>query len=161
MPDFRYGGPRVAEKNKPEVTVQLTDFIDLDGLISEDNYTSRRPSKGTSTFKGYREERPARIILFITIYAAEYQLVQTLRKEITAPVLVLLEDMKELAISATKDSSTELFFRDVLPNLHKFSMVAEYYDDLPLFYGTLEFHLNGFLHLSVMKRGGFKKSTSR
>lgn len=151
-------GPKTAAWAKPEVYVYLSSFTDFGGVTLDGGRVARRPARGRRTLKGYVEERPGRIVLGIEVCVADYRHAQAIREMMLAPLMVHLESIRELEVSKTEDGSTVLVFGEILPTLHRFDIVVEHDGDSPLYCGQLEFHLDGFLHLQVMKRGGFKKS---
>jgi hypothetical protein len=157
-------GPQTITKYtgiRPEVFVHFSRLEDFDGIMPDGAHTTRRPAFGPSTYKGFEEERPGRITLIITCLASTYKLVQDICNLLTPGVLLSLELLPKIPLGSLPDDSVKLYFEDYTANLHKAEHSRINIEDTTYLNCELTFHLNGFIHVWLTKRGGFtSKSTS-
>jgi hypothetical protein len=147
---------------KPEVFVFVSNITDFDGLMPDGAHTARRPVKGESTYKGFEEERPARITLTVSCLAGNYKLLHEICNLVTPATLLALELLPRFTLGSLPDDSVELFFEDFTSNLHTADYSRLTQNNTPFFKADLVFYMNGFIKMWLTKRGGFlSKSTSR
>jgi hypothetical protein len=154
-------GPKTTAWAQPEIYVTLAAFADRSDDADAGASPARRGSRDEGTLAGYAEERPGRVVLEVEICAAEYRHSQAIRELVVAPLMVHLESIRELRVSRTGDGSATLAFRDLVPSLHKLTAGADREDDHAMFCSRIEFHIDGFLHVRVMRKGGFRKAAGR
>jgi len=146
----------------PEVFVHASKLIDFDGIMPDGSRTARRPAQGPATYKGFEEERPGQIVLLITCITGTYTLLQNICEVVAATVLSSLQMLPKIPLGSLPDKSTQLHFEDFTKNLHSVELNRVTVDEVAYFKGELIFHLNGFIHVWVTKKGAFpSKSTSR
>lgn len=146
----------------PEVFIHASKLIDFGGIMPDGARTVRRPALGPATYKGFEEERPGQIVLLITCISGTYTLLQNVCKVVAATILSSLQMLPKIPLGSLPDKSTQLHFEDFTSNLHSEQLDRVTVDEVAYFKGELIFHLNGFIHVLVTKRGGFSsKSTSR
>lgn len=147
---------------RPEVFIHAAKVKDFGGVMPDGAHTARRPAKGPSTFKGFEEERPGRIILVISCMAGNYKIIQDLCHKLTPEVLLSFELMPKIPLGALPNNSVQLHFEDYTAHLHKAKTRRVNIDDSSIFKCKLVFYLNGFIHVWLTKRGGFSsQSTTR
>lgn len=147
---------------KPEVFIHAAEIIDFDGTMPDGSKTTRRPAQGPSTFKGYEEERPGRIILKVICISGTYSSLQQICALITPVIITFINTLPIIPLGGLPDKSTWLTFEDFNSNLHRAKLYHEVAEGISFYKGGLTFHLTGFIHLWVTKKGGFKsKSISR
>ena len=144
---------------KPEVFVHISKLEDFEGIMPDGAHTTRRPASGPSTYKGFEEERPGRITLTITCLAGSYKLVQDICNLLTPGVLLSLEMLPRIPLGSLPDDSVQLYFEDYTANLHKAEHGRITIEDSSYFNCELAFHLNGFIHVWLTKRGGFNSKS--
>lgn len=146
---------------RPEVFVHASKLEDFEGVMPDGARTTRRHASGTSSFKGFEEERPGRITLTITCLVGTYKLVQDICKLLTPGILLSLELLPRIPLGSLPDDSVKLQFEDFTANLHAAEHKKIKVEDTDYFNGELTFYLNGFIHIWLTKKGGFKsKSTT-
>jgi len=132
---------------KPEIYVQLSRFDDWEGVSLEGARTARRPHPNGTP--GYVEERPGRIVLEIEISATAYAHVQGMRETLVAPVLLHLESIEQMILSTGNGGKAQIVFRDFVPVLDHFAIVARADGDDVLYTGTVRFNFDGFTHIRM------------
>lgn len=146
---------------RPEVFVHASKLEDFDGIMPDGARTARRNSSGTTSFTGFEEERPGRITLVVTCLAGTYKLVQDMCKLLAPGILLSLELLPKIPLGSLPDDSVQLHFEDFTANLHLSEQRSIKVEDTDYFNGELTFYLNGFIHILLTKKGGFKsKSTT-
>lgn len=146
---------------RPEVFIHVSRLEDFNGMMPDGAHTARRPATGTSSFQGFEEERPGRITITATTLANNYKLVQGIGNLLTPAILLSLELLPVVPLGSLPDDSVRLSFEDFTANLHSAENHKITLDDSPLFQSELTFYLNGFIHVWLTKKGGFRsKSTS-
>jgi len=150
-------GPVVSSKFsgiRPEIYLHAVRLEDHNGIMPDNAQIARRPVKGKSTYKGYVEERPGRLVLLVTCVTGSYKLLQEICKELTPAVLLGLELLPRIPLGAISDDSAQLHFDDFRSCLHTAEINRVTCDGISYFSGELEYHLNGFIHVLMTKRGG-------
>ncbi len=146
---------------RPEVFIHVSRLEDFDGIMPDGAHTSRRRASGPSTFKGFEEERPGKIILTITCLAGTYKLVQDICNLLAPGILLSLELLPRIPLGSLPDDSVRLHFEDFTANLHTAEHRRITIENTSYLNGELIFYLNGFIHVWLTKRGGFaSKSTT-
>ena len=157
-------GPPIISKfsgMRPEVYLHVKRLEDFNGIAENGAKVSRRPYKGESTFKGIAEERPGRLILLVYCLADSYALLQEICRELSPSILLALELLPRIPLGSLIDESSHLHFDDFTSCLHQAELDRSVYDDIAYYEGLLEFHLNGFIHVVLSKKGGLKNKPSR
>ena len=145
---------------KPEVFVHSSTFEDFEGLTPEGTHTARRVVTLPPSFKGFAEERPGRILVEIYCFAATYALVQKLCALITPTALLSLESLPEIPLADTLNDSVKLTFTDLSAHIKTSSFSYKQQEENLCYFGHTVFHLDGFLHVKVTKRGGLRRRRS-
>ncbi len=146
----------------PEVFIHASQLMDFAGTMPDGSQTVRRPAQGPSTYKGFEEERPGRIVLLVTCVSGTYTFLQDMCGIVAPVVLSSLQLLNKISLGSLPDDSTQLHFEDFTNNVHSIELGRVVEDDISYYKGELTFYLNGFIHVWVTRRGGFhSKSTSR
>ena len=148
---------------RPEIYLHAIRLEDFGGVMPDGAQITRQPAKGKSTFKGIAEERPARLVLLVSCVAGSYALLQEICRELSPSVLLALELLPRIPLGALSDESVQLHFDDFTSSLYIAELDRVVNDDIAYYSGELEFHLNGFIHVFLTKRGGLvgRKNTTR
>ena len=154
-------GPLVVSKLSgihPEIAVWVNRVEDFGGLMPDGSHTKRRRAQGTSTFKGYEEERPGRLSVTVSCIAGTYKLTQQICDMLSPAVLLALEMLPRFPLGTLPDDSVTLYFEDFISNFHAASIGLRTEEDFSFYQGDLVFHMNGFIHVWLTKRGGFSSA---
>jgi hypothetical protein len=142
---------------KFDVWVHAARFEDLGGVTAEGAVTARRPLRLPSGQRGFAEERPARIVLEVTCTGPTCEGVQSIYGDLPPPVLLALETMPHPELSGLPNGSITLRFADFGAVTGSAAIVHRMAGDASYFAGILAFHLDGFLHVTVTRRGGIAR----
>ena len=147
---------------KPEVFVHVSNITDFNGLMPDGVHIARRPAPEVSAYKGFEEERPGQITLTISCIAGNYKLLHEICNLLTPATLLTLELMPRFSLGSLPDESVALYFEDFTSNLNTADYSRLTQNNTAFFKADLLFHITGFIHVRLTKKGGFKsKSTSR
>lgn len=140
---------------RPTVFIHASEFQDLGGVTDSGARIAREPI-AEPPYKGFTEQRPARMIVKVTCMAATYVGVQELMATIVPTVLLGLESLSAFSLGDTPNNKVRLGFDDFRACLHHSRINRQEADDVVLFAGEMIFYLNGFLHVVVSRRGALK-----
>ncbi|MEJ2595254.1 MAG: hypothetical protein P8100_09060 [bacterium] len=152
-------GPFVVKKYtgiQPEVNIHAGKLIDFEGRMDDGARVARKPVQGHSTFKGFEEDRPGRIKIAITCTSGNYKLLQNICSKLSVSVLSELQLLPKIPLGASGKDTEKLEFVDFTKTLHRIKFTHEQGADHAFFKGKLIFHLNGFIHVYLTRRGGFR-----
>lgn len=155
-------GPFVAPKFggiRPEVYFHVSKFEDFGGVTADGAFIARRLVKGTSTLKGFAEERPGRMIVTVTCLSGSYDILQEVLKTVSPSVLLGLEQVPGFSLGSLPGDAVQLRFDEFNACLSSADLRSESSEEFPYFRGTLIFHLNGFIHVRVTARGGLRRKS--
>ncbi len=156
-------GPAASTKYsgiRPEVFIHISRFEDFNGIMPDGEHVTRTPVKGRSTFKGFEEYRPARLALTVTCVAGLYSNLQEICEALSPTVLLTLELLPDITLGALPDDTVQLSFRNFTACLHTAILDGASGEGNNYYRGELVFHLNGFIHVWITKRGGVRKGPS-
>ena len=145
---------------KPEIYVHCAGFTDCQGVIADGSQIARRELRLPPNYRGYDEARPGRIVVEVNCLSASYKIVQYLLSTTAAKTLLVLESLPDIPLSSMPDQRTQMVFREFTVHLHSATIMTEQHDKSAYHIGKLQYYLEGFLHVQVVKRGGLKKLTS-
>ncbi len=153
-------GPLVVSKFsgiRPEVYIHASKLDDFGGVTAEGVAIARRSVKGPSTFRGFEEERPGRLIVKVMCLSGSYDILQELLQTISPSVLLSLELVPGFSLGSLQKDIAQLRFDEFNACLASAELNAENDGKQHYFLGTLVFHLNGFIHVRVTQRGGLRR----
>ena len=156
-------GPVVLAKSgalRPEIFIHAANLEDFKGVTADGAHTTRRPAKGPGTFWGYQEERPGRIVLVVSCMAGTYETTQELCKSILPAALLSLETLPRTLLGSLLDDSVHIHFDDFVPSLYSAEFGVGVNEGNSIYSGRLVFHLDGFIHVWVTKRGGLSRQST-
>jgi hypothetical protein len=142
---------------KFDVWVHAARFEDFGGVTADGAVTARRPIRLPSGQRGFAEERPARIVVEVTCIGPTRDGVQAICGDLPPAVLLALETMPHPELAGLPNGSIALRFADfgavtgAAAIEHRTSGEASY------FAAVIAFHLDGFLHVTVTRRGGISR----
>jgi len=139
---------------RPEVYCHVSKLEDFGGMTAEGARITRRSVKGPSTFAGFEEERPSRMIVTVMCLSGSYDILQELLQRVSPTVLLGLELLSGFTLGALPKDTVQLRFDEFHACLDSAELKAEHDGEQSYYLGTLIFHLNGFLHVRVTERGG-------
>lgn len=139
---------------RPEVVFHVSKFEDFGGMTADGAIIARRKTPGSSSYQGYLEERPGRIIVQVTCLSGSYDIVQELLRRVLPSVLLALESLPSFSFGSLSRDKVSLRFDDFQACLASAEVNAENFGDHTFLRGTLTFHLTGFLHVKVTDKGG-------
>ena len=96
----------------------------------------------------------------VVCIATAYATVKALSQVISSAVLLGLNSKREFPVGALANKSVLLSFSDLNASLNRAETFVKEEKDLSYHCGRLVFHLEGFLHVLITKRGGLRASTS-
>ena len=158
-----FTGPFDETKNtgvRPEVFIHAHSLLDMNGVMPDGAQVSKRPVSGPSTYRGFEEERPGRIELMLTCTTGNYKLLQEISSQLTVATLSELQMLPKIPLGQSKDKAVTIQFEDFTHQLHKAELNRIVSGDYDYFKGVLTFYLNGFIHLRLTRKGGFKSGSS-
>ena len=144
----------------PEIFIHARKLEDFNGIMPDGAHTARRPTEERGTYKGFEEERPGRITLIVTCIAGTYTLVQEICGRLIPSVLFSLQLLPKIPLGSLPDNSTQLQFEDFTSNLHLADLGRVTEEDISYYKGELIFYINGFIHVLITKRGGFRSGSA-
>ncbi|GJL64360.1 MAG: hypothetical protein NPIRA04_30140 [Nitrospirales bacterium] len=150
-------GPMVVSKFsgiRPEVYCHVSQLEDFGGVTAEGAMITRRPVKGPSSFKGFQEERPGRLIITVVCLSGSYDVLQELLETVSPTVLLGLELLPGFSLGSLPKDTVQLRFDEFHACLSSAEIKAERDGEQSYFLGTLIFHLDGFIHVRVTERDG-------
>jgi hypothetical protein len=142
---------------KFDVWVHAARFEDLGGVTADGAATARRPVRLPPGQRGFAEERPARIVLEVTCTGPTCEGVQSICGDLPPAVLLALETMPHPELSGLPNGSITLRFADFGAVTGGAAVTHRTGGDASYFAGVITFHLNGFLHVTVTRRGGIAR----
>ena len=142
---------------QPTVFVHAARFFDHDGLTTDGARTGRRAVRGPGRLRGFEEERPARIVVSVTVISATHRQVQELCEPVAPEVLFRLETMPEVPLGGRPRGGTSLAFADFRACLHDTEYGHDEVDDISYHRGRLTFHLDGFFHVRITGTGVLRR----
>lgn len=140
---------------RPTVFVHGARFDDLDGKSREGARIGRRRVEAPGR-TGIAEERPAKITIEVVCVASAYTTVKTMSEVVSPAVLRELSAQREFLVASTASQSSRLTFADFQPVLHQAETTVKEESDLSYHCSRMVFHLNGFLHTRITKKGGLQ-----
>ncbi|WP_447971150.1 hypothetical protein [Nitrospira sp. M1] len=145
---------------RPEVYCYVSKLEDFGGVTTEGAMIARRLVKGPTTFKGFEEERPGRMIVTVQCLSGSYDILQDVVRMVAPSVLLGLELVPGFSLGALPRDTVQLRFDELHACLASAELKAEHDEEQSYFLGTLIFHLNGFIHVRVTERGGLVRKPS-
>ncbi|GJL56715.1 MAG: hypothetical protein NPIRA02_38470 [Nitrospirales bacterium] len=139
---------------RPEVYCYVSKLEDFGGVTTEGARIARRSVKGPTTFKGFEEERPGRMIVTVQCLSGSYDILQELLRVVSPAVLLGLELVPGFTLGSLPKDTVQLRFDELHACLASAELQAEHDGELSYFLGTLLFHVHGFIHVRVTERGG-------
>lgn len=139
---------------KFDVWVHAARFEDLGGVTPEGARAARHPVRVDSRRRGFAEERPARIHIEITCTGPVHAGVQEICGLIPPPVLLALETMAPPELSGSDGGGVDLRFGDFTAAVASVTSQHIQTDRGAYFIGMVGFQLEGFLHVTLTRRGG-------
>jgi hypothetical protein len=146
---------------KFDVWVHAASFQDLGRLTAEGAATARRPVRLGTNLRGFAEERPARIVIEITCTGPTAAGVQTVCGAVPPAVLLALETMPHPELSSLPNESVLLRFADFTAAVSAATTSHCLAGDAGYFEGVVTFQLDGFLHVTLTRRGGVVREPVR
>lgn len=134
----------------PIVYLSLGEFIDLTEHLTGSMYTGRRMVSNNKII-GFNEERPGQVKIHIEIICDDYSKTQALKQKLLGPAYLFVDSITTLILNERKDSNIQMLFTDISPALQNFKTSPVDSDQVLLYSGTMQFNLNGFLHINVRK----------
>ncbi len=110
---------------RPEVYFHVSKLDDFGGVTAEGTCTTRRPTKGPSTFKGFREERPSQMIVKVTCLSGSYDILQEILQTVSPLVLLCLELVPGFSLGSLPDKSVHLSFDDFCASLASAELTSD------------------------------------
>ena len=156
-------GPFVIRKYtgiQPEVNIHAGKLTDFEGRMEDGAMVARKPVQGPSSYKGFEEDRPGRIEISITCTTGNYKLLQDICSQLSISVLAELQMLPKIPLGVSKKDTEKLEFVDFNKSLHSIKFTYEDGTDHAFFKGKLIFHLNGFIHVYLTRRGGFRSKAT-
>lgn len=156
-------GPFVKSKYTgihPEVFIHAARLKDYGGKMPDGKMTARINVSGPSTYKGFEEERPGKIVLIISCTTGNYKLLQDICGLLAPSTILALQSLPVIPLGNTRDNSTKLNFADFTKNIHKVELLHIEDDEHDYYKGEIIVYLKGFIQVYVTKRGGFPSTSS-
>lgn len=141
---------------RPEVFVHVSEFIDFDGQMADGANIARYPAKGPSTYRGFEENRPAMLMLSVSVIDSAYRHLKNIANLLVPTILLALESESELPLGQLKNGSVKLKFNDMQRSLHRYNIDRNIVDGVAILQANFEFKILGFLDVWVTKRGGLR-----
>jgi hypothetical protein len=145
---------------KFDVWVHAARFEDVGGITSEGAFTARRPARLRSNLSGFVEQRPACIGIEVTCTGPTCAGVQTICGALSPAVLLALETMPWPVLSSPPNESVVLRFADFTTAVRAAASTHRRVEDAGYFMGVVTFQLDGFLHVTVARRGGVTRPSA-
>ena len=136
---------------RPTVFVAAVSFFDQSEIAADGVRVNRKPLN-EGTIPGYVEERLGRVAVRIDCVALSNSAVQDLCLTIAPAAFLTLTSMTSLSLGEASNGLCALEFRHFSVSCHSLTFGVEADKDRPYSRGTLEFHLNGFLHVSLRSK---------
>lgn len=146
---------------KFDVWVHAARFEDLGGITAEGAVTGRRPVRLPSNLRGFAEERPARIVVEVTCTGPTCAGVQTVCGSVPPAVLLALETMPHPELSSLPIGRSILRFADFTATVSASALSHRLDGEAAYFVGVVSFRLDGFLHVTLTRRGGLARQPVR
>lgn len=124
--------------------------------FEDDGAGERRPVR-EGRYRGFAEERPGRIVVEVSCLSAAYATMKDLCTAISPQVLRSLEYEREFEVGQLPNRTVRLAFRDFTAGLARSDYVRVDEGEVSYHLARLEFHLEGFLHVTVTRRGRLKR----
>jgi hypothetical protein len=141
---------------RTEVNVHVPECLDLGGVTRE-GATIARDGLREPRIAGYREERPALLVVCVSCVAANYRIVQRSCGLIAPTVLSFLGSLGEFQLGVSPDASSELRFVHGKACLHRATTAMESDGKGSYCRGLMCFHIDGFVQVTARWRAKAKK----
>jgi hypothetical protein len=142
---------------KFDVWVHAARFEDFGGVTAAGAATARRPVRLAGGQRGFSEERPGRIVVEIICTGPTCDGVQELCGDLAPALLLALETMPHPELAGSPAGGTSLRFADFGAVTGSAAIALRTAGDAAYFAGVIAFHLDGFLHVTVARRGGISR----
>jgi hypothetical protein len=152
-----HAGPPVitpATGLKPQVFLHAARYEDLGGVTADGARVARRPLRLPANLEGYAVERPARLVVEATCFGPTHELLGRLCAELTPALLLGLETLPDPVLAVLSNDSVRLQFADFSAVLRSAETHWRREGDAAYYVARLVFHLDGFLHVRLTRRGG-------
>lgn len=152
---------------KPQVFLHAARLVDGGGVAEDGARIARHRVTVPPYFRGFTEDRPARISIEVTCTSPSLDLLNRLLALVPPPVLLALERMPAQKLTSYPNRSVTLEFRDFVAHLARVESARTSAEEQAWFSGVVEFSLDGFVRTVVSARGGLapraapKKPTGR
>lgn len=126
-------------------------FQDLGGITVDGARISRRALTGEAPAAGFAEERPGRLIVEVRCLVADYWQLHELCSVVGVEALRCLESTRTVTLSEAPHDGGHLRFTDFQVSLHEERFISEPVEERRPYWARLIFHLDGFLHVRVIR----------
>jgi hypothetical protein len=138
-------------RTKIHVNVHVKEFNDFGGITADGAHIARRHLSKPPDLSGYAEERNGRIVGEIIVAAPNHSTPARLCGILAPEVHSTLNRLKSIQLGQSADKNSSLIFSDFTAYLNRVS--SERVISRKAYHaGIIEFYLDGFLHVKVLRK---------